>query len=211
MQQEIYEYKKDGNKYKCIFHSEDQKEKVAVIFPGRGYNTKRPLLYYAKMVMAENGYDVLELDYGTFKDRQDMPDAAPQAVEISLKAIQAFKVMDYKEIVFISKSFGTIVSGIVAQQLDKTDEKTKIRQLFMTPLRETLPYMTKQNWEAIIGTDDKYTRPEEIHALGWDTDPRVHLSKMGSHALEVKNQARESVKRLEEVVDICIHFAEKKG
>ena len=37
--------------------------KLLVLFPGIGYSTARPLLYYAKRMGQEKGYEVLELEY----------------------------------------------------------------------------------------------------------------------------------------------------
>ena len=37
--------------------------KLLVLFPGVGYSTARPLLYYAKRMGQEKGYEVLELEY----------------------------------------------------------------------------------------------------------------------------------------------------
>lgn len=36
-------------------------KKLLVLFPGVGYSTARPLLYYAKRMGQEKGYEVLEL------------------------------------------------------------------------------------------------------------------------------------------------------
>ena len=38
-------------------------KKLLVLFPGVGYSTARPLLYYAKQMGQEKGYEVLELEY----------------------------------------------------------------------------------------------------------------------------------------------------
>lgn len=38
-------------------------KKLLVLFPGVGYSTARPLLYYAKRMGQEKGYEVLELEY----------------------------------------------------------------------------------------------------------------------------------------------------
>ena len=40
--------------------------KLAVIFPGVGYHTDKPLLYYSKKIAAQNGYEIREVPYGNF-------------------------------------------------------------------------------------------------------------------------------------------------
>ena len=41
-------------------------KKTAVIFPGIGYHTDKPLLYYSRKIAASQGYDVIEVPYGKF-------------------------------------------------------------------------------------------------------------------------------------------------
>ena len=41
-------------------------KKLAVIFPGVGYHTDKPLLYYSKKLASRNGYEIVEVPYGKF-------------------------------------------------------------------------------------------------------------------------------------------------
>ena len=41
-------------------------KKAAVLFPGIGYHTDKPLLYYSKKIAAELGYEIIEVPYGKF-------------------------------------------------------------------------------------------------------------------------------------------------
>ena len=38
-------------------------EKIAVIFPGMGYNADKPLLYYTKKLAKAADYDVIDVTY----------------------------------------------------------------------------------------------------------------------------------------------------
>ena len=40
--------------------------KLAVIFPGIGYHTDKPLLYYGKKLARESGYQIIEVNYTGF-------------------------------------------------------------------------------------------------------------------------------------------------
>lgn len=42
-------------------------KKAAVLFPGIGYHTDKPLLYYSKKIAAELGYEIIEVPYGKFR------------------------------------------------------------------------------------------------------------------------------------------------
>ena len=40
------------------------KKKIAVLFPGIGYHTDKPLLYYSRKLAMERGYEIIEVKYG---------------------------------------------------------------------------------------------------------------------------------------------------
>ena len=39
-------------------------KKICVVFPGIGYHTDKPLLYYSKKYMMAHGYDIVDVTYG---------------------------------------------------------------------------------------------------------------------------------------------------
>ena len=39
-------------------------KKIAVLFPGIGYHTDKPLLYYSKKLARKRGYEIVEVKYG---------------------------------------------------------------------------------------------------------------------------------------------------
>ena len=43
-------------------------KKLAVIFPGVGYHSDKPLLYYSKKLAKNHGYEIKEVKY-TFRKR----------------------------------------------------------------------------------------------------------------------------------------------
>ena len=57
--------------------------KLAVIFPGIGYHTDKPLLYYSKRLAKQYGYDIVEVTYGGFpKDVKGSPEKMKEAIQI---------------------------------------------------------------------------------------------------------------------------------
>ena len=38
-------------------------KRIAIIFPGIGYSSERPLLYYSRKVLQKNGYEVINVNY----------------------------------------------------------------------------------------------------------------------------------------------------
>ena len=50
-------------------------KKIAVIFPGMGYHSDKPLLYFSKRLAREKGYEVVEAHYEfPFKAKEIMND-----------------------------------------------------------------------------------------------------------------------------------------
>ena len=107
------------------------KEKLVIIFPGIGYHCDKPLLYYAKKLAKEHGYEeIVSLKYsyigknirGNEKKMQEACDILYQQAEKQLELIDFSK---YAEVVFISKSVGTVISSSYAQKY-----KIKCKQIF---------------------------------------------------------------------------------
>ena len=44
--------------------------KLAVFFPGIGYHTDKPLLYYSRKIAVELGYQTVEVKYGNYENHQ---------------------------------------------------------------------------------------------------------------------------------------------
>lgn len=65
--------------------------KLAVVFPGIGYGPDKPLLYYAARLARNQGYQILNVSYGSLPenvkgDRAKME----QAFELALKHTEQF-------------------------------------------------------------------------------------------------------------------------
>ena len=99
-------------------------KKMAVIFPGVGYTKDRPLLYYAGKIAANEGYELRFMDFSGIewsKEKLKDPDFLKKTLEkclkITEKTLEDTKDLSAGEVVFISKSIGTVV----ATAYEKTD------------------------------------------------------------------------------------------
>ena len=95
--------------------------KLAVFFPGIGYHCDKPLLYYSRKLVQEYGYEkIVTLNYtydgknlrGNEEKMRQAFDSLYIQAENSLKEI-AFD--QYEQILFISKSIGTIIASAYAE------------------------------------------------------------------------------------------------
>ena len=91
------------------------KGKLAIIFPGIGYHSDKPILYYSRKLAKERGYEeIISLKYsytgrnirGNKEKMQEVFEILYQQAEKQLERIDLSK---YDEILFISKSVGTAI------------------------------------------------------------------------------------------------------
>ena len=122
--------------------------KIAVVFPGIGYTSDKPLLYYASKVAKKCGYDESRtLTYNfSYKsdlksDRETYRRACNRVVKFTEEELKGIDWMSYDKILFISKSLGTVAAASFEHDLTRFYNKevspfvlTPIKQIFFTPL-----------------------------------------------------------------------------
>lgn len=137
-------------------------KKIAVFFPGIGYHTDKPLLYYGKKLASAYGYEIIEVPYKGFghvakgsagKRKDAFRHAMKQAEEI----LSSVKWEEAEDILFISKSIGTVVAGAYAEE-----KGLKVRHVYYTPLPETFQTAQSGNGIAFHGTSDPWAGDSEI-------------------------------------------------
>ena len=136
-------------------------KKLAVIFPGVGYHTDKPLLYYSRKIASQNGYEIVEVPYGKFPkgvkgSREKMEKAFFSAVEQTEEILKDVDFSAYGDILFISKSVGTAVSSAYAGK-----HHLKTRNIYYTPVEASFQFMT-QPGIAFTGTKDSWVDHEAI-------------------------------------------------
>ncbi len=136
--------------------------KIAVIFPGIGYHTDKPLLYYGKKLAKNLGYEIREVPYRKFKpgikgDAGKMREAFDSALSQAEEMLDDVKWKKAEDIVFISKSIGTAVAAAYAAA-----HKLKVRHVYYTPLAETFLAAAEGNGIAFHGTADPWATDEAI-------------------------------------------------
>ncbi len=182
-------------------------KRIAVLFPGVNYSTDCPLLYYAKNIYLEKGYTVIDADYNKMitkspelsKDFMAQPieerhSFAKNAVYAVKNFLSLFDWSEYEDIIFISKSLGTVAAGYSAQELN-----IAARHIYLTPLPQTLSYMNKNNCIAVAGTDDNFLSSAVLSEYcSQNSIPLIQFENCG-HRLEVKGDINSSLKILESI------------
>ena len=99
------------------------KKKLAVFFPGRRYGVDCPLLYYAESICREKGYDTLLMHYSEYRDKKDMitiEENIRQTLSYVRGRIKEKDLASYDEILFVSKSLGTVSAGWLADARERS-------------------------------------------------------------------------------------------
>lgn len=179
-------------------------EKILVLFPGRNYSTDAPLLYYAKKIYARNGYEILPLSYE--HPPKDSPLSIPERIAFTQENVMGIlKRKDwssYQDIVFLSKSMGTVLAGEAAGKFS-----IPVRHIYLTPLRQTLAYMTENaDCAAFAGTSDTHLDAGELFLHCKKNHIPCRQYKGVGHSLE----AADSRKTLQILSDI-LRFYEKSA
>lgn len=160
-------------------------KKIAVIFPGAGYHADKPLLYYSRELVAANGYEI-KVPYGNFltdiknnaeKKRESFDTAYTQA-ETMLKEI---RWKEYDDILFISKSIGTVVSAAYAKE-----HHLAARNIFFTPIAEAFQFVTRPGI-VFHGTADPWAETEVIREKCGKLGLPLFITEGANHSMETGN------------------------
>lgn len=183
--------------------------KLAIFFPGIGYHCDKPLLYYSRKLADEAGYkSILTLDYslagsnitGNIRgDKEKMQQAFSYLYAQAAKQLSSVNWSDYDEIIFISKSIGTVIASAFAQQ-----ENISCRQILYTPLRETYDFHP-QNAIAFLGTSDPWSNIEKVTDISGEQKIPLFLYPDANHSLETKDTLR-NIKTLQDVMEETKRF-----
>ena len=173
-------------------------KKLAVLFPGIGYHCDKPLLYYSARLARAAGYEVLPVPYAGFpqKVRGD-GDRLRASFEIvwtqAGEMLKAVEWADYRDVLFIGKSIGTIVGARCA-----TEKGLPARGVLLTPLVETFPFVAGPAI-AFHGTADPWAETRAIAAACEAKGVPLYLTEGANHSLET-GDALKDVRTLEETM-----------
>ncbi len=138
------------------------KIKTAVIFPGIGYHTDKPLLYFSKKLALKYGYEIREVPYKGFGSNikgnaRKMKGAFEIAMEQAEQMLADIDWKDREEVIFFSKSIGTVVAAAYAEK-----KGIDPGHVFYTPLKETFLFAGSRSGIVFHGTADPLASDPDI-------------------------------------------------
>lgn len=187
-------------------------KKIAVFFPGIGYSTERPLLYYTKKMLIGYGYEIVELDYATRIDAgitKEIRDNLlnPQTVKnVVLKYVgEAIRFLEdqlekgscikkqstakgavcfegYDRVIFVSKSIGSVVDTVFCSKYG-----IKAEHIFYTPIEQAFQLMKNIDGLAFSGLADPVAKADNIREICGHHNIEFYSVSGGNHSLETGN------------------------
>lgn len=181
-------------------------KKLAVLIPGMGYGTNQPLFEASERLAKQKGYEVVSLSYtGMPKSAETEEEKAAVAEKAYTQVEKALEKVDfdaYDEILFISKSVGTVAAAMYAEK--KKLDPEKLRQVFYTPLKQTFDHYSGEKGVVYYGTRDPWTDPTIIREGGQKNGFTMRPIDHATHSLESGNVIRDLTNLLEMVKELSV-------
>lgn len=169
--------------------------KAVVLFPGVRYSCDTPLLYYAGKVFARRGYEKFEVSYGDgIFSTKNLEQKFMDLRDKVLSDLLALNLEQYEDVVFVSKSIGTVFAGWCASQLS-----VNVRHIYLTPLEQTLPFMDPVTDIAVGAGMDEYLDPQQLEQ--WCRSKKIRLTMYPNvgHRLEDRDDIHRTLRIMAEI------------
>lgn len=174
---------------------------LAVVYPGKNYPAELPLLHYAGKIALEYGCDLLQLEYGYQSARTELKREEMGILEDECGRALA-SLPAYERVLCIGKSIGTVVAGSLALTPEFA-ERTEI--LYLTPLRETAPFIRTTGGTVIYGGADPLFGEQDAAALSGLSGVSLFKIDEANHSLET-GSVNESLAVLIVVANVIHQF-----
>ncbi|MCR4690582.1 MAG: hypothetical protein K5739_04500 [Lachnospiraceae bacterium] len=189
--------------------NKSRSQKIAVVFPGVGYTKDRPLLYYAGKLAVKKGYKLIHVDFSglswskeQLKDRAFLLETLQRCLKMTDDCLAKDGLdLENSEVVFISKSIGTVVANAYAGE-----HSLSARQICFSPLEIIEDYVKESNGLLFYGDADPYADPKEIERIAKEKNLTLYKVSGGNHSLEtgdVEKDIENLKEMMERLTDLC--------
>ncbi|MBO7425812.1 MAG: hypothetical protein J6U23_09045 [Clostridiales bacterium] len=180
------------------------RNKVAVFFPGMGYTHERPLLSDSRKIFEDNGYEIKLIEWTDLPRNRSVEPACDQAAE----QLDTMNLDRYEEVVFVSKSIGTVASSTYVANHD-----LEVKQIWYTPLIKSFEACNDNVEEgsiiAFIGTDDENANIAEVKSKAEILNIELHVYDDCDHSLETGDVSKDK-EVLDDVMAVTSDYIKKK-
>lgn len=175
---------------------------IAILFPGTGYTCKEKLFAECANKYRSFGYRVVELDFSKipFKEIETIEEAFERAKRVVLEQLSGIQFAAYRDVVFLSKSFGTVCAGWLADTLQLLP-----RQIYLTPAPQALAYVGPgaRVEGMVIGTKDRVMDSKALQAFCRELGiPCLVFARVG-HDLKADGDAERTGEVNRRILELC--------
>lgn len=165
-----------------------------------------PVMWYTARAVFEAGYDVLGVEYGYYANRVELDlDDLDYLIEETAGAVNSVVKGHYSNVVLVGKSLGTIVQSEIRKELAFPAPN----QVFLTPLKKSIPAMVKcEHALVIVGDQDNAFGESDRSELSPFSHVELSVIPGADHRLETEDY-RFSVDVLKQVAVLCENFCRK--
>ena len=163
---------------------------LMILLPGIGYTCDRPLLYYSGKLARALGWEVRPIPFSGFPpkapgDSGFLRRSAAIALQQTEKALQGIDWPAYGDVLFVSKSIGTVAATAFAGERD-----ISCGHVLFTPLHETFACPVRDA-VAFHGTADPWAETDTISSLCEAARVPLYLTPEANHSLETGDVLRD--------------------
>ena len=178
------------------------KRGIAICFPGTGFTCKEALFERLASDFTARDYDVVRLDFShiPFREIESLEEAVAIAQRAVKRQLSHIVFSEYEDIVFISKSLGTIL----AAQYER-DANLLPRQLFLTPLNKTLMLIRPETrvLGMVLGTEDRFLTARALSSYCDSRGIRCCIIEGVNHSLKDEQDIERTQQIIERIAKLC--------
>ncbi len=180
--------------------------KIAAVFPGIGYHTDKPLLYYSKKIALKQGYEIVNLTYtdlphGIKGNAEKMREAGLLALKQVKEQLDPLNLASCEDVLFLSKSIGTAVAQAYAK-----GRGIAARQVLYTPVEQTFEFVEENPAGiAFCGTKDQWADPKKVMAKCREKGLPLYVTEGANHSLETEDPLQD-IKNLDVIMQHTYHY-----
>ena len=175
---------------------------IAICFPGTGFTCKEALFERLGSDFSARGYDVVRLDFShiPFREFETLEEAIAVAQRAVKRQLSHIVFSDYQDVVFVSKSLGTIL----AAQFER-DYDIKPRHLFLTPLNKTLMLLRPDSRviAMVLGTQDRFLTGQALKSFCEPRNIVCHLVEGVNHSLKDEADEARTLEIIDQIARLC--------
>ncbi len=182
--------------------------KIVCLFPGIGYTCDKPLLYYSGKMFSAIGWQTVRVAYSGFPsgvkgNAEKMKQCAEMALDQAETLLKDIEWSQYDEILFVSKSVGTVVAGAYAQK-----HNVPCRHVLFTPVEASFSFGIKDAI-AFHGTSDPWANSDAIRNACQVAGIHLYITENANHSLET-GDVDADISNMRSVMRIVRDYSEKR-